>query len=310
MPVALVITKFTLNEKAIGIFSSMKTTRRKISTRLKIVGATLTTIFSLFSVFTATYAWFATNASVTATGAQIKVKAPEIIQFDLYYLHHFAGSPNKNGNYNSDTGLFAGYETAAANPVFMQVNYDSSGNVTDLVDPTAIDHLWPAHKLTYAIVINSGTLNSFALSSWDEVTLPTVLTQVNSEDVEISLSWAINMYGGAYYVTSTASVTDDIATGFVDYNDDVDDGTLVDKFTYSQTNIAPAVKPSISILNSISGTAGENKRVVLYFSIEYSDDSSTYYKKNSNNNYYVKDTLGNSNCYENLSLTDLEFMLS
>ena len=286
----------------------MKSMRRKISTRLKIVGATLTAIFSLFSVFTATYAWFAANASVTATGAQIRVKAPETIQFDLYYLHHFAGTPNKNGNYNLDTELFAGYEVAAANPVFTKINYDSSGNVTDLVDPTAIDHLWPAHKLTFAIAINSGTLRNFALSSWDEITSPDVITQVNSEDVEISLSWAINVYGGAYYVTSTSTVADDIATGFANFNDDVEDGVLVDKFTYSQTNIAPAEKPSINILNTISGTAGDDKRVVLYFSIEYSDDSSTYYT--FNNPYYVKDTLGNSNCYEKLSLSGLEFLLS
>ena len=286
----------------------MKSTKKRISTRLRIVGATLTTIFSLFSVFTATYAWFASNSSVTATGAQIKVKAIETIQFDLYYLHHFAGSPNKDGNYNAGTGLYAGYEVAAANPVFIKVNYDSSGNITDAEDPTSINHLWPAHKLTYAIVVTSGALSYFSLSSWDEVTSPSVLTQVNSEDVEISLSWAINMYGGAYYVNSTNTVTDDIATGFADYNDDIEDSTLTDKFTYSQTNIAPTEKPEISILNSISGTEGENKRVILYFSIEFSDDSSTYYTYN--NPYYVKDALGNSNCYENLSLTDLMFKLA
>ena len=183
----------------------------------------------------------------------------------------------------------------------------SNDNIIDAVDPTAINHLWPAHKLTYAIVISSGTLQSFSLSSWDEVTSPSVLTQVGGQDVEISLSWAINMYGGAYYVSSTATVTDDIATGFTTYNSDIDNNTLVDKFTYSQSNIAPAQKTSINILNSISGTSGNDKRVILYFSIEYSDDSSTYYTYN--NPYYVKDTLGNSNCYEKLSLTDLEFLL-
>ena len=229
----------------------MKTTRRKISNRIKIVGATLTAIFSLFSVFTATYAWFATNQSASATGMQIKVKAPETIEFDLYYLDHFAGTPNKNGNYNADTGLFAGYEVAAENPVFVKINYDSNNNILDANDPTAINHLWPAHKLTYAIVISTGTLQSFSLTSWDEVTSPSVLTQVAGEDVEISLSWAINMYGGAYYVTSTSTVTDDIATGFATYNSDVDNHTLTDKFTYSQTNIAPAQKTEINILNSI-----------------------------------------------------------
>ena len=264
----------------------------------------MTAIFSLFSVFTATYAWFSSNKDVSVSGASISVKALEGISFDFYYLHHFAGSPNKDGNYNAGIDAYAGYENAFANPVFVKVNYDSEGNVTDAVDPTSINHLWPAHKLTFAVVVTSGTLNRFVLSSWDEVRSDEVLTRVNDEDVEVSLSWAIDMYGGAYYVSSTASVIDDIATGFTSYTAD---NTLTDKFTYSQTNIAPETKPEISILNSISGASGENKRVIVYFSVEFSDDDSTFYSYN--NPYYVKDTLGNSNCYESLQLTNLLFKL-
>lgn len=286
----------------------MKKISSKVKTRFKIIAAIVSAIFSLASVFTTTLAWFSSNKSVSATGATITVKSINGIQFDLYYLHHFAGSPNKDGNYNAGIDAFAGYELSAANPVFVKVNYDNEGHVTDASDPTNINHLWPAHKLTYAIVINSGTLSRFSLSSWDEIRSNEVLTQVNDEDVEISLSWAINMFGGAYYVNSTATVTDDIATGYSDYNDDLEDSTLTDRFTYSQTNIAPAVKPEISISNSISGTNGDNKRVILYFSIEFSDDSSTYYSYS--NPYYVKDTLGNSNCYERLQLTDLLFRLA
>ena len=155
-----------------------------------------------------------------------------------------------------------------------------------------------------SVVVTSGTLNRFVLSSWDEVRSDEVLTRVNDEDVEVSLSWAIDMYGGAYYVSSTASVIDDIATGFTSYTAD---NTLTDRFTYSQTNIAPETKPEISILNSISGASGENKRVIVYFSVEFSDDDSTFYSYN--NPYYVKDTLGNSNCYESLQLTNLLFKL-
>lgn len=288
----------------------MGSIKNKTRTRLKIIGATATAVFSLASAFTGTYAWFVTNQSVTATTSSIKIQAEKGLEFDLYYLHHFAvdQSTTKDGNYNAGIDAFAGYENAYSNPVFVKVNYDSSGNVTDTDNPTNINHLWPAHKLTYAIVINEGSLSSFNLLSWSEVRLPSVVTQVNSQDVEISLSWAINMYGGAYYVASTATVTDDIATGFTSYNADIANSTITDKFTYSQTNIAPETKPSITILNSVSGTGGAAKRIVVYFSIEFSDDSSTYYTYN--NPYYVKDTLGNSNCYEKLSLTNLLFRIA
>lgn len=264
----------------------------------------MTAIFSLFSVFTATYAWFSSNKDVSVSGASISVKALEGISFDFYYLHHFAGSPNKDGNYNAGIDAYAGYENAFANPVFVKVNYDSEGNVIDAIDPTSINHLWPAHKLTYAVVVTSGTLNRFVLSSWDEIRSNEVKTRIDDEDVEISLSWAIDLYGGAYYVNKTANVTDDIASGFASYNAD---NTLTDKFTYSQTNIAPDTKPEINITNSISGTSGDDKRVVVYFSVEFSDDNSTFYTYN--NPYYVKDALGNSNCYEGLQLTDLLFKL-
>ena len=266
----------------------MSEKRKGISIRFKIVTATAITIFSLSSVFTATYAWFASNNTVSANNSSFRVQTSGDIQFELYYLHHFAvdQNTNKNGNYNYDTNLFAGYELEYSNPVFTQVNFDSNGNVTDVNDPTNISYLWPAHKITYAIVVNGGGLNSFSLDSWSEVRSQDVLTQVNSQDVEISLSWAIDMFGGAYYVTSTASVTDDLSTGFSSY---VNDNTLTDKFQYSQTNIAPEIKPSINIVNSVSGTSGDNKRIILYFSIEFSDDSSNYYTYQ--NPYYVKDAL-------------------
>ena len=287
--------------------------KKKLGIRIKIIVATLTAVFSLFSAFSATYAWFVANQSVSATGMSVTIKAPEGIQFEFYYLDYFdlGASATKDGNFDTVANAYAGYELVEANPVFKKINYDESGDVIDDAvhggDPTGINHLWPAHKLTYAIVVTSGTLRGFNLDSWGEVTSPNVLTQVNDEDVRVSLSWAINIYGGAYYVTSTEDVLDDIATGFADYNDDLEDSTLTDKFTYSQTNIAPETKPSINVCDSITGTAGESKRVVLYFSIEFSDDSSTYYTYS--NPYYVKDTLGNSNCYEKLSLTGLSFKL-
>ena len=268
-------------------------------------------IFSLASAFTGTMAWFFANKNVETTATTFSIKALDGVQFDLYYLDHFVidQSATKDGNYDSVISAYSGYEIPAANPVFVPITFENDEVVIDNtvhnLNPMDIEHLWPAHRLTYAIAITEGTLSRFTLSSWDEERDPAIITQVADEDVEISLSWAINIYGGAYYVSSTNSVTDDIATGFTSY---VNDNTLVDKFTYSQTNIAPETKAAIRILDSVSGAEEANKRVVLYFTIEFSDDDSTYYTYA--NPYYVKDTLGNSNCYQGLSLNDLSFVLA
>lgn len=274
----------------------------------------MTTIFSLFSVFTGTMAWFASNGSVTATGASVTVKAPEGVNFDLYYLHHFSidQSTTKDGNYNSIIGAFSGYHNAAANAVFEPVLLNDNGVVvdsngdplTDDQNPTMINHLWPAHQLTYAIVITSGNISSFSLDSWDEETNENVKTTNNDL---VSLSWAINIYGSAHTVTSTSSVTADISTGFASYVA----ASLTDKFTYSQAAPAPATHTPINILSSISG-GQETERTIIYFSIEFSDDSDTYYALDSVTNgvsYYAKNTSGNSNCYESLTLKDLIFKL-
>lgn len=54
---------------------SKRTINKKMMTRFKIVGATLTAIFSLFSVFAGTAAWFSTNTSVSVSGGMFTVRA-------------------------------------------------------------------------------------------------------------------------------------------------------------------------------------------------------------------------------------------
>ena len=291
----------------------MRRNESKTRKRVKIVGATLSAIFSLFSVFTATYAWFASNDTVTATGASISVKAPDGVNFDLYYLHHFEidQSTTKDGNYNTLANCYSGYEVAASNAVFEPILFDNGVVVDDQGDPlsdadnpTMINHLWPAHKLTYAIVITGGDVQSFSLESWGEQTDENVKTV---DDELVSLSWAIDIFGQAEQVTSTQEVTDDIATGFAAYSA----ATLADKFEYSESSPAPAQHTVLPILPSIEESQA-NKRTIIYFSIEFSDDSDTYYLLDNTTNgvsYYDKSEDGNSNCYESLSLTNLVFKL-
>ena len=158
----------------------MKRIGKKLSIRLKIAAATATVIFTLATVFTSTIAWFSTKTSTEVTGGSFTVKPVSGIQYELYYLDHFEVSQNlnKDGNFNTIVNSHSGYEVAAANPVFNLVTFDDDGHVidnnqqvvSDDLNPTNICHLWPAHKLTYAIVIESGNLTNFTLDSWDEET--------------------------------------------------------------------------------------------------------------------------------------------
>ena len=288
---------------------------KKISTKLKVIGATATVLFSLFSFFTGTLAWFTNNNTVTASGASVTVEAPEGVNFDIYYLHHFEidQNTNKDGNYNSIIDAYSGYENAAANAVFESVLYDEDGNVVDELgqevdeeeNPMMINHLWPAHRLTYAIVITGGDVSNFSLDSWDEETDDSV--KATNNDL-ISLSWAINIFGSSYTVSATNDVTADIATGFVSYAA----ANLNDTFTYSQASPAPVQHPAINVIPSISG-AQVGQRTIVYVSIEFSDSNDTYYELDNITNgvsYYSKNTGGNSNCYERLSLKDLVFKLA
>lgn len=290
--------------------------KKKISTRLKIVAATATVIFTLATVFTSTIAWFSTKTSVEVSGGTFTVQNVSGLEYDLYYLDHFVvNESNKDGNLNTTWDIHSGYEIGYANAVFNKINFDDDGHVidneqnivSDDLNPTNISHLWPAHKLTYAIVVNHGTLNSFSLQSWDEETDEDSKTKDNLDnDVLISLSWAINLYGAAYNVTKTNNAATDVATGFASYRG----ATLSDTFNYSQASPAPLPRQAINVVNNISAGDSAATRQILYFSIEFDDSSDTYYELDANDPYYTKSVYGNSNCYENLILKDLVFMLS
>ena len=271
----------------------------------KITVATIVAIFSLMSAFTGTVAWFMTNREVAVTGASFKVQTPGGISYEIYELHNFT---DKDGNYSETVEEYIGYENASTTAEFSKITFDESGVPEQDPNPVDISHLWPAHRLTYALVVG-GSFSAFKLETWSEVTLDTAMVDA---ETHVSLSWAINIFGGAYYVTKTNAYQDeednilaDISTGYNTYEADAN---VEDVFTYSESG-EDDPEGAIQVVNSISGASGDNKRIILYFSIEFSNDSDTFYKYNKETNYYAKNIYGNSNCYKGLSLTDLVFKL-
>ena len=299
----------------------MKKSTKRIATRFKIVGAFATIFLSFFALFTSTFAWFSVNRLSTVTGGSFTVKPVSGISYDIYYLDHFVvNEANVDGNYNSYTSTFAGYEVSYATPVFIPVLFNDDGQVIDdqnhiLPDssnPTNISNLWPAHKLTFALVISSTNFTSFSLDSWDEITNPLIKTKnAQSQDVLISLSWAINIYGAAYGVAATNSITADIATGFSSF---YRSATLGDAFGYKQTygeNEQAPVLP-LTIVDTVDDQSGNSDpRQILYFTIEFDNSEDTYYDiDDEDTSYYKKTTSGNSNCYKQLSLRNLIFKIA
>ena len=282
----------------------MKKMNRKLRTRLKIVGATGTAVFTLFSAFTATYAWFASNSSVTATGMQISVMTPPDVNFELFYLSSFTdgNSDTQDGNLNTTTNINSGYEVDYQNATFTEIDMDN----LPTPNPTDIQHLWPAHKLTFAVTIDSGEANKLSLTDWTE-TAGTVGTPKVSAEQYVRLSWAIDIYGAAYSVTATNSKATDIATA---YRTSYFGAAKTDVFNYSQSNLAPTSdKPELDVVGSIPSISAGN-RVIVFFTVEFSNASSTYYRYDTATDYYVLDSVnGNSNCYESLSLTGLSFAI-
>ena len=282
---------------------------KKINT---IVLSTGVVIFSLAAAFSGTIAWFNTTKSAAVSAGSFQVVAPEGVSYDLYYLDNFTlNAGTKDGNYDTTTDKFIGYEVAEGVANFTQVENEYEEGEPN---PTIISDLWPNHFLTFAIVVNSGSVSNFKLTTWSEIRNPNV---VNDSDTEISLSWAINIYSKAYYVEDSAG-DPNISGGFSTYNSELG-STVTNSFKYDANNNfdedhlapeAPLPKNEITFFDSIVGSEGNNKHIIAYFSIEFSNNQSTFYNYDTEHEYYVKDANGNSNCYRTLQLFGLNFSLS
>ena len=293
------------------IFCLMKTFGKRTINAFKITAATFTAIFTLLASFTGVYAWFSSNQSVTVSGGTFRVQAPDLSGYELYYLSSFTDdqSASKDGNYNSVTHAYSGYQTEYETATFTRVNFDpSTGIVTDSPDPTNIQHLWPAHKMTFAFV-SKDAFEKMSLISWTDAAIVGVPPVTESGNY-VRLSWAINIYGKAYSQAATNNKANDIALAFEDYYDDFSSG-LTDCFDKSEGDDDVETIDIIEEGDIPSNPSGYE--TIIFFTIEFSNDPDTFYIYDETNDYYYQDDQaddpGNSNCYIGLQITNMVFSL-
>lgn len=289
-----------------------------------IVISVINLVLSIGSFVTGTMAWFRMNQTAQATAGQFSVVATPGVKFDLYYLQEFRTdvsdpeTKTRDGNLNSAIVEFSGYESDSGNAHFEKVN-DYVPTSTE--SPASINHLWPAHKLTFALVLTSGSASSFMLEEWEggvSTDLETVSWDDENDeyiktDKAVSLLWAIDIKGACYKANSPDA-------GYSAYASDLSD--IDDVFTFSEDGAEdPDPESSIIVIDEDNPT-GSGSNTIFYFTIEFSDDDSTFYspadytdeeeeegEPSEPKSYYQKDTSGDSNCYENLALTRLTFVL-
>lgn len=259
--------------------------KSKLSKKLVTTG--LLSLLSLSSGITGTLAWFTANRQVSVEAGSFEVVTPEGQEADLYY---------HNLNFNETLQQYAGFEKASLNDEnyssFTKIDEDSSLTPS----PVSTNYLWPNFQLTYALVftpIRKGTF-SFKLKSWKS---EASTNKFVSNDKGIRLSWAINMYAYIY----------EDNTNFSNAKDYFNNHENTSFFSSKQND-----KSDISEQGNITVDVSDNtKSYVVYFSVEFSNDSSTYYEKNESDEYWSQSSTSStqSMCYEGLTFNVEKFVL-
>ncbi|MEE5995640.1 MAG: hypothetical protein V3G53_03725 [Candidatus Enteromonas sp.] len=252
-----------------------------------------------------TYAWFATNHIVSATGMTVSAKSQEPLSLQLYYYNgNFADDPN----YANPTKAPHGYLSASSFSGTFASNFTAVSGDNDYQTSSA--GLYPGRKLTYAVVVGNGGDSSLSIgcSITDFDSDPGNSYIAESEDEPILLSYAIDVHCDycPYNAVNTYVVnymTNDYIPA-LSHSSQYDANGAKDLF-----NVNTANPGTIDLLSNASlGTEG----MVIFFTVIFSDASSTYYSyvsTTSNKNYYEKTVSGDSNCYMSLSFQLKEMLV-
>lgn len=252
-----------------------------------------------------TYAWFATNNVVSATGLTVSAKAEDPITVDLYYYNgNFVDDPN----YANPTKAPHGYLSANSVTGTFAQNFTAVSGNNDYQTSSA--GLYPGHKLTYAVVVsNPGTSSisiDFSITDFDSDPGNAYIDE--TEDDPILLSYAIDIHCDyCSYTAVNTHMANYMANDYIPaltHSSQYDANGAKDMF-----NVNAANPGQVDLLSNVSlGTEG----MVIFFTVIFSDASSTYYsfvETSNSKNYYEKTTSGDSNCYMSLTFQLKEMLV-
>lgn len=251
-----------------------------------IVTSLLLSVSILLVAVTGTMAWFTSNRKVSVEAGSFEVTVPDGQDAELYY-HSL--------NYNSTLKAYSGFEKSSLN----NENYKKFSLVdgSNTPSPTTTQYLWPNFQLTYAFVFTPKRTGnySFSIKSWSSEESKDKFV---SDGKGIRLSWAIRMYA---YICEDDTTFSKAETYFTDYQKKSFFSSLATDT--SDTMIQGRTSDLSYTVNDTS------KSVVVYFSVEFSNDSSTYYEKNETTAFWSQSNTASSQsaCYENLTFKAEKF---
>jgi len=271
--------------------------KMKFNLRKKlIIGQISLLVFSLASVFTATYAWYTANRQTSLSISHITAESG----MD-YTLKYFIENEVDTEDTGTETdGYLSDDDTIAVT--------DYSTDFIEVEDPETspfyIQNMSPKTRYTYSIEVTAG----FAATSLVRLDISdfvnTISTiRINENDgTGVTLASAINFYGTC--VDYNSSNITAYANSFVTSS------TLFDKFDYDNDG-----EDSQELASGLLGSdypTGDAK-IVFFFTIEFSNEDDTflsehYVSEDLTTTYFVNDpTDGNSNAYGD---STMDFTLS
>ena len=273
-------------------------------------------LISFGAAATATFAWFTVNRNANLGNSNISIDE----SVETYKLMYY------EGNYTTEDGKrkYTGYQD------YGKISSCSYANDFVEMSDSAPKELWnitdmfPDTRYTFAfeLTISSGSQISragLALTKYTSTNYTATLVEedrltmykVNPNNTEevlggIYLSEAINIYAGGMLKQDNNSMNT-ASLNFLNGFELDKSASLTDVFTESVIKSGDGSDFDGVDLAYVNDSSLSGKTIVVFFTIEFSNDSETYYtysRRSGNDIYYYKDTVnGSSNCYQLLEFS-------